>query len=148
VQYGGGGELQAEEVLPAARPEAGPAREVVAPEQGRRPAQGGRGGGGGPMQRPDKVAQARGGGGAVESGRRRCGGRAPAVGAVRGRRAPAVGATAGQGHQRLGRSERRWSEVAGRCARAEGGRSADLGVDLAGAKEDRGVWVEGSIGMM
>jgi hypothetical protein len=42
----------------------------------------------------------------------------------------------------------RWSEVAGRRARAEAGRSADLGVDLAGAKEDRGVWVEGSIGMM
>jgi hypothetical protein len=53
VQYGGGGELQAEEVLPAARPEAGLAREVVAPAQGRR------GGGGGPMQRPNKVAQAR-----------------------------------------------------------------------------------------
>jgi hypothetical protein len=40
VQYRGGGELQAEEVLPVARPEVGPAREVVAPAQGHRSAQG------------------------------------------------------------------------------------------------------------
>jgi hypothetical protein len=41
-----------------------------------------------------------------------------------------------------------WSEVAGRPVRAEAGRSADLGIDLVGAKEDRGVRVRGSIGMM
>jgi hypothetical protein len=78
VQYGGGGELQAEEVLPAAGPEAGPAREVVAPEQGRRPAQGGRGGGdgrcSGPIRWP-KLEEAAAlwsrGDGAVEDGHRR-----------------------------------------------------------------------------
>jgi hypothetical protein len=43
VEYGGSSGLQAEEVVPAGRLEAGPTRKVV-PAKGRRPAQGHRGG--------------------------------------------------------------------------------------------------------
>jgi hypothetical protein len=62
VQYGGGGELQAEEVLPAAGVEVGPAREVVASGAPTGTGTSRR------QWRPDAAAHARGGAGTVEDG--------------------------------------------------------------------------------
>jgi hypothetical protein len=167
VQYGGGGELQADEVLPVAVLEAGPARELVALAQGHQ------GGGSGLMQRPGKVAQAQGGTSAVEDGHqplRR--GRVRVTALCRtstsgchcmwrmgidswgdGGSGPPAGRTVRALAVRWSEMARRhsWVEVrwhaqgmAGWHAERAAARGEGQGIDLAGAEEDRGRRVSAS----